>query len=133
MLTVVPPPTAPKGTVRYPDIVATDAIEVAHAALDGYLQGIKKPNKDLVALRDMLWSAMLHSGDPGGTAASKQNFYDHVAHIACHTEMEWHCTMTSELLNALQAKAENGVVMAKRLLEMCSEAKSRTPGLKVVD
>lgn len=133
MLTLVPPSSAPKGTVLPPDIVATDAVEVAHAAIEGYVESMKKPDKDLVALRDMLWAAILHSGQDGGTAASKQKFYDHVAHIACHTQLMWHCTFTRQLFNAFQSRAEKGIRMAKKLLEEFEEACRRSPTLKVVE
>lgn len=133
MLTVVPPSSAPKGTFRHPDIVATDAIEVAHAALDGYIDSLGKPDNGLLAIRDMLWAAMLHSGEPGGTSKSKQTFYEHVAHVACDTNMEWHCTLTSELLNAIKAHAEKGNRVAKKLLECFEEACRRNPTLKVVE
>jgi hypothetical protein len=131
MTTIALPPTTPNGFSQYPDTVNANAIEVAFEALDGHVNGMKKPDKGLVALRDMLWSAMLHSGHYGGTATSKQTFYDHVAHIACHTELQWQCTMTRPLINAFQVKAENGIVSAKRILEIFNEACRSNPNLKV--
>lgn len=133
MLTIVPPSSAPKGTFRHPDIVATDAIEVAYTALDGYIASLEKPDSGLLAIRDMLWAAILHSGEPGGTSKSKQAFYEHVAHVACDTNLEWHCTLTRELQNAIKAHAEDGNRVAKKLLECFEEACRRNPTLKVVE
>jgi hypothetical protein len=110
----------PKGTIQAPDTVATDAVEVAFAALDEY-PGTKK-DKGLQALRDMLWAAMMHARQDGGTPESRQAFYDKVADLACGTAMAWHCTMTRELLAAFKARAQKGNFAAKQIEENFTKA-----------
>ncbi|PQV45821.1 hypothetical protein [Paraburkholderia sp. BL21I4N1] len=104
-----------KKTMRDPDTVTMNAIEIAFAALDEY-PGTQK-DKGLRALRDVLRAAMIHAGNDGATPESTQAFYDKVADLACDTAMSWHCTMTPGLLAAFEVRAQSGNLAAKQFLE----------------
>ncbi len=109
-----------RGKMQIPDIVALDAVEVAYEALDGYPD--TKTNKGLIAVRDVLFAAMVHAGKDGGVSTSRQAFYDRVADLACNTAMTWQCTLTRELLASFEVRAQKGNATAKLITESAKKS-----------
>jgi len=97
--------------------ISAEAVEVAWGSLDEYPGTTTDPQ--LQVLRDMLYAAMVHKAEE--TEATKTQFYEKVADVACDTDLSWHCSVCAELTAAIEKKAMQGNKKAKEILAALSQ------------
>lgn len=113
--------------------IATDAVEIAFAAISGLIAHKPKIYRELLPLEALLRKAMLHHNQPNASGDARQMFYDEVARLACDTDLQWHCTFNRELFVAFQKYACSGNKMAKHILKQYEIACQANPKLKNAD